>query len=210
MTTAPEVKAWFLRDVLPLEAALMRFLRKSYRNHSELTDLRQDIYAELLKAARERIPDPTPPFVFTVARNQLVDRIRRERVIPIDSALEAGIRLPYVVGHCRHMMRWEEVGSLSRRRADPLREARLILRLHHLPTPKRSFGFAQGKLAARSRRWEIGRATDSVIAISYAVTSRPGIGSPSGSAAIRRLFTLDNNTGRLGCFPLPSSLGRLG
>jgi RNA polymerase sigma-70 factor (ECF subfamily) len=90
MTTAPEVKAWFLREVLPLEAALMRFLQKSYRNHSELTDLRQDIYAELLKVARERIPDPTPPFVFTVARNQLVDRIRRERVIPIDSALEIG------------------------------------------------------------------------------------------------------------------------
>lgn len=90
MTTQPEVKAWFLREVLPLEAALMRFLQKSYRNHSELTDLRQDIYAELLKAARERIPDPTAPFVFTVARNQVVDRIRRERVIPIDTAIEIG------------------------------------------------------------------------------------------------------------------------
>jgi len=68
----------------------MQFLQKSYRNRSELTDLRQDIYAELLKAAQVRIPDPTRPFVFAVARNQLIDRVRRERVIPIDTALDIG------------------------------------------------------------------------------------------------------------------------
>ena len=90
MMPAPDIKTWFLSEVLPLEASLTRFLQKSYRNRSELIDLRQDIYAELLKAAKVRIPDPTKSFVFAIARNQLVDRIRRERVIPIDTALELG------------------------------------------------------------------------------------------------------------------------
>ncbi|HEY5237786.1 MAG TPA: sigma-70 family RNA polymerase sigma factor [Rhizomicrobium sp.] len=90
MAPASAIKSWFLCEVLPLEASLMRFLQKSYRNRSELIDLRQDIYAELLKSAKIRIPEPTRPFVFAVARNQLIDRIRRERVIPIDTALEIG------------------------------------------------------------------------------------------------------------------------
>jgi hypothetical protein len=55
MVLAPEVELWFVREVLPLEASSMRFLRSSFRNAGELADLRQDIYAELNDAAFPRI-----------------------------------------------------------------------------------------------------------------------------------------------------------
>jgi len=83
MVAASEVELWFVREVLPLEASLMRFLRNTYRNPAELADLRQDIYAELIETAQAHIPDPTKPFVFSVARNVMVSRMRRERIVPM-------------------------------------------------------------------------------------------------------------------------------
>ncbi|HTO41736.1 MAG TPA: sigma-70 family RNA polymerase sigma factor [Rhizomicrobium sp.] len=83
MMAASEVELWFVQEVLPMEASLMRFLRNTYRNPSELADLRQDIYAELIESAQKKIPNPTKPFVFSVARNVMVSRIRRERIVPM-------------------------------------------------------------------------------------------------------------------------------
>jgi RNA polymerase sigma-70 factor (ECF subfamily) len=85
MVPAPEVELWFVREVLPLEASLMRYLRSSYRNPEEAADLRQDIYAQLIAAAHKQIPSPTKPFVFAVAHNVLVDRVRRDRVVAMDA-----------------------------------------------------------------------------------------------------------------------------
>jgi len=85
MVPAPEVELWFVREVLPLEASLMRFLRSSYRNAGEAADLRQDIYAQLIATAQKQIPNPTKPLVFAIAHNILVDRMRRERVVPMDT-----------------------------------------------------------------------------------------------------------------------------
>ena len=82
--TVSEVDAWFMREVLPLEATLMLFLRQNCRNKSELADLRQDVYMRVYEAALKQIPDAAKPFVLTTARNLLIDRIRQEQVIPID------------------------------------------------------------------------------------------------------------------------------
>ena len=70
--TAPEVDAWFEREVLPLEAALMQFLQHNWRNKSDIADLRQDIYVRVYEAALKEIPDlgqsvcfcggPQPPY----------------------------------------------------------------------------------------------------------------------------------------------------
>jgi RNA polymerase sigma-70 factor (ECF subfamily) len=85
---APELKAWFVREVLPLEAALMRLLRRSVRNQSDVDDLCQDIYVRVYEAARHEIPRPAKPFVFAIARNLLVDRVRREHVVPIEAVAD--------------------------------------------------------------------------------------------------------------------------
>ena len=63
----------------------MSFLQSVYRNSHEVADVRQDVYASIIAAARKSIPDRAKFFVFAVARNLLIDRVRRERVISIDT-----------------------------------------------------------------------------------------------------------------------------
>jgi RNA polymerase sigma-70 factor (ECF subfamily) len=81
----PELEAWFVREVLPLEAALMQFLQHNWRNKSDIADLRQDVYERVCLAAQKERPDNAKAFVFRTARNLLVDRIRREHVVPIEA-----------------------------------------------------------------------------------------------------------------------------
>jgi RNA polymerase sigma factor (sigma-70 family) len=88
VVTSSQAKAWFVREVLPLEAMLMRFLSKNWRNKSDLEDFRQEIYAQVLNAAETNIPDQAKPFVFSVARNLLIDRFRKEHIVPIEAVAE--------------------------------------------------------------------------------------------------------------------------
>lgn len=88
---AAEVKSWFIQEVLPLEAALMQYLHHNLGSSGDASDLRQEVYVRVCEAALRKVPDPVRPFVFTIARNLLIDRMRREQVVPIDavSDLEA-------------------------------------------------------------------------------------------------------------------------
>jgi RNA polymerase sigma-70 factor (ECF subfamily) len=83
--SASDVNAWFVREVLPLEAALMHFLRLSRRNKGDAEDLCQDVYIRDYEAAQKEIPHPVKPFVFTVARNLLINRAKRDQIVSIDS-----------------------------------------------------------------------------------------------------------------------------
>ncbi len=82
------VSQWFVREVLPLEAALMQFLRRSLNNASDADDLCQDVYVRVYQAALEKIPSPAKPFVFTVARNLLLNRARHEAVVSIEAVAD--------------------------------------------------------------------------------------------------------------------------
>jgi len=88
--SAPGLRDWFVREVLPLEAALMQFLRRSSRSNAEADDLRQEVYVRVCEAARHEIPIPARPFVFAVARNLLIDRARREQIISIEAVADLG------------------------------------------------------------------------------------------------------------------------
>jgi RNA polymerase sigma factor (sigma-70 family) len=93
---ASELEAWFIREVLPLEADLMQFLRRSWQNKSDLDDLCQEVYTRTYEAAQRNVPRPARPFVFTIARNLLIDRVRHEHVVPIEAVAdldELGIAL---------------------------------------------------------------------------------------------------------------------
>ena len=83
-----EVNSWFVREVLPLEAALVRFLRRGWRNESDIKDLRQEVYARVYEAAKKDIPRPAKPFVFAVARNLLINTARRAHVVSIDAVAD--------------------------------------------------------------------------------------------------------------------------
>jgi len=83
--TASEVEAWFIREVLPLEAALTSFLQHNWRNKADIADLRQDVYERVCEAAYGQFPENTKAFVFRTARNLLINRVKREHVVPIEA-----------------------------------------------------------------------------------------------------------------------------
>ena len=80
-----DVRAWFIREVLPLEAALMRYLHRNWRRKDDIPDLRNDIYVQVYEAALKQIPAKPRQFVVTTARNLLIDRFRREHIVPIEA-----------------------------------------------------------------------------------------------------------------------------
>lgn len=86
--SATEVDAWFCREVLPLEALLMQYLRRNWANASEVADLRQDVYMRVYEAAQKQIPDSPKAFVLSTARNLLIDRVRRARIIPLETVTD--------------------------------------------------------------------------------------------------------------------------
>ena len=83
-----KANVWFVDEVLPLEAALMSFLRRSRRDKTDTEDLCHDVYVRVYEAARKQIPHPTKPFVFATARNLLADRARREHVVAIETVAD--------------------------------------------------------------------------------------------------------------------------
>ncbi len=90
-TARPETIDWFIREILPLEAALTQFLHHNWRNKAEIPDLRQDIYVRVYEAARKQIPDRAKAFLFAITRNLLINRIRDESVIPIEAVADLDV-----------------------------------------------------------------------------------------------------------------------
>lgn len=88
-----EVRTWFVRDVLPLEAMLMRFLQRNCRNASDVEDVRQEVYANILRSAEKKLPERTKPFLFATARNVLINRLHRENVIPLEIAADLDLTI---------------------------------------------------------------------------------------------------------------------
>lgn len=86
--TASDLGAWFIREVFPLEATLMSFLQRYWRNESDLADLKQDVYLRLYEAAKTKRPNPVKPFLLTVARTVIVDKVRKDQVVPIEAVAD--------------------------------------------------------------------------------------------------------------------------
>jgi len=75
---------WFRREILPHEAALVRFLARKCARAAEVRDVRHDIYVRVLEAAERERPAAPKAFLFSVARHLLIDRARRDRIVSID------------------------------------------------------------------------------------------------------------------------------
>lgn len=88
MPDMAEIDAWFMREVLPLEPLLMRFLRRNWRSEADLPDLRQELYVRLYESARAALPLQTRPFVLRAARNLLINHVRRGRIVSIEAMAE--------------------------------------------------------------------------------------------------------------------------
>jgi RNA polymerase sigma-70 factor (ECF subfamily) len=80
---------WFTREILAHEAALTRYLARNWLRSAEIPDMRHDVYVKVMEAAKVSRPRYPKAFLFATARNLMTDRIRHDRVIPIDLLMEA-------------------------------------------------------------------------------------------------------------------------
>jgi RNA polymerase sigma factor (sigma-70 family) len=79
-----ELDHWFVSEILPHETALMRYLKRVWKSPAEISDLRQETYVRVYESASRALPRLPKVFLFTTARNLLVDMMRRERIVSID------------------------------------------------------------------------------------------------------------------------------
>jgi RNA polymerase sigma-70 factor (ECF subfamily) len=82
------IDEWFMREVLPLEPMLTRFLQRNWRNEAEISDLRQEAYARVYEAAQRERPQLVKPFLFQITRNLMIDRLRRQSVVNLESVAD--------------------------------------------------------------------------------------------------------------------------
>lgn len=102
---------WFVANVLPHEPGLMQFLRRNWRDAEELDDLRQEVYARVFDAAATRLPENPQAFVLLVARNLLIDRARRSKVVSIETYADMEMVMPHAdeLTPERHLSAWAEL-----------------------------------------------------------------------------------------------------
>lgn len=79
-----DLDSWFVREVLPHEAALLRYLARVWPDRSEIEDIRHDAYVRILESAHRLRPTAPKSLLFSIARNLMIDRVRRHRVVSIN------------------------------------------------------------------------------------------------------------------------------
>jgi RNA polymerase sigma-70 factor (ECF subfamily) len=75
---------WFRREVLPLERSVTRYIKRNWRVAADVQDLRQEIYERALIGARSELPRHTGHYLRAVARNHLINRARRAKVVSFE------------------------------------------------------------------------------------------------------------------------------
>ena len=79
------IDEWFMREVLPLEPMLTRFLRRNRCSAAEIADLSQETYVRIYETAHRERPVLVKPFLFQVARNLMIDRLRKQSVVSLET-----------------------------------------------------------------------------------------------------------------------------
>lgn len=79
-----ELENWFASAILPHQAVLTRYLRRLCKSADDVPDLRQETYMRVCESAKKSPPRFPKTFLFTTARNLVIDRARRARVVSID------------------------------------------------------------------------------------------------------------------------------
>ena len=98
---------WFAEHVQPHEAMLRAWLRNQFRSEDDIDDLVQETYLRLLRAREQAEVTSPKAFLFAVARNLALDRLRHREVLPtkslveneVLSVLEEGSGIPETVAH---------------------------------------------------------------------------------------------------------------
>lgn len=84
----PAMTRWFAEHVQPHETMLRAWLRNHFKSENDIDDLLQETYLRLLKAKEQSDVTSPKAFIFTVARNLALDRLRHREVLPTISLVE--------------------------------------------------------------------------------------------------------------------------
>jgi RNA polymerase sigma factor (sigma-70 family) len=79
------LRDWFKQEILPLEPLLTSFLQRNWRDQSEIEDLRQEAFVRIYDAARRERPTLPKAFLFQIARNLMIDTLRRRSIVSLDT-----------------------------------------------------------------------------------------------------------------------------
>ncbi len=90
MVDDAQLKRWFCEEVLPLEASLTGYLRRNWRAAEQVMDIRQDIYEAALSGAQAGLPENTAGYLFTIARNLIINRAKRDRIVSFEQFADLG------------------------------------------------------------------------------------------------------------------------
>ena len=85
---------WFCNEVLPLEGMLVRFIHRNWRIGDDVLELRQDIYERALIGAQGELPTNTRAYLFTVARNHLINRAARAKIVSFETFADLDSFIP--------------------------------------------------------------------------------------------------------------------
>ena len=85
---ARSLNEWFMREVLPLEPMLLGFLQRNRCSAAEVADLSQEIFARIYESAKRERPVLVKPFLFQIARNLMIDHLRRQSVVSLETMAE--------------------------------------------------------------------------------------------------------------------------
>lgn len=128
------LNAWFCRDVLPLERALTAFIRRNWRVADDVIDIRQEIYERVLNSASNGLPTNAPSFVYTLARNHLINSAKRARIVSFDlvADLESVDRDVDILAADRHLTARDELRRAQEGLARLSPRCREVVRLRKL------------------------------------------------------------------------------
>ncbi len=84
----PARNQWFCDEVKPHEFKLRAWLRKRFSLLTDVDDVIQETYFRLFRAKDAGKIVQTKPYLYTVARNVVLDHFRHEKVIPVERITE--------------------------------------------------------------------------------------------------------------------------
>lgn len=108
------INEWFVHEVLPLEPMLTGFLQRNRCSAIEVADLSQETFARIYEAAKRERPLQVKPFLFQIARNLMIDHLRRQSVVSLETMADC------------EWMNVPDEGPSSERQAAARQELRLL------------------------------------------------------------------------------------
>ncbi len=94
MSDDGRIRQWFVGEVLPLERDLVRFIARHCRDSEDVMDIRQEVYERALTGAPTDGLRSTRAYVFTIARNVLIDRARRAKIVSFEQVADIDSVMP--------------------------------------------------------------------------------------------------------------------